>query len=57
MMKGIEQFKAMDSMIDYLIKAEEAGVQTSVVHNFAGKDVLDAMRNLKTEYDPKYFKR
>lgn len=56
-MKGIEQFKAMDSMIDYLIHAEKAGVSTNIVHNFSGKEILDSMRNLKTEYDPKFFKR
>ena len=44
-------------MFDYLKQAEKLGINTQILHNFKGKDILDAQRNFKTEQDKRYFQK
>ena len=57
MLGGIDQLKQIEQMSHLIRMAEAQGVDTRLTTNFRGKDILDALQNVKLETDRRCFQR
>lgn len=55
MLGGIDQLKQIEQMSHLIRMAEAQGVDTRLTTNFRGKDILDALQNVKLETDRRCF--
>ena len=55
MLGGIDQLKQIEQLSSLIRMAEASGIDTQMTTNLRGKDILEALQNIKLEVDRKYF--